>query len=321
MKAQQQIEQLRTLQESFDNLASSLEKLSNSSSAIALDKEVADGKQSLVDAIEYKGGESSAEKSLQGIAEDIKEIPNFNLVGIKYLEGYEPTSALESITNKNYITSIKDNNINQLEGHYLFYKCDYLEEVEMNKVESINGDSFFSHCFNLIKISFNSLISVTGTNTFSRVPAYIKSFPNLINFTIDMFSNIEKPNRVYAPKVQHLIHAFRRNRGLEWLEVGKLLSTEDISQYAYNYENLRNITIGVGTDINLLFNSWEATNVINEGQSGIDELNENLYNNLLTKLADHSTDGQTRTLRLGWLAHVTQENIDYANSKGWTLTT
>ena len=84
---------------------------------------------------------------------------------------------------------------------------------------------------------------------------------------------------------------------------------------------MRNITIGVGTDIDLPFQNWTATNVIAEGQPSIDELNSNLYNNLLTKLYDHSTDGQTRTLRLGWLAHVTQENIDYANSKGWTLTT
>jgi hypothetical protein len=85
-------------------------------------------------------------------------------------------------------------------------------------------------------------------------------------------------------------------------------------------KELRNITIGQSTNINLPFQNWTAQSVIAEGQSGIDELNSNLYNNLLTKLYDHSTDGQTRTLRLGWLAHVTQENIDYANSKGWTLT-
>ena len=79
--------------------------------------------------------------------------------------------------------------------------------------------------------------------------------------------------------------------------------------------------MGEGTDANLKFEGWTATNVIAEGQSGIDELNSNLYNNLLTKLYDHSNDGQTRTLRIGWLANVTAENIAYANAKGWTLTT
>ena len=103
------------------------------------------------------------------------------------------------------------------------------------------------------------------------------------------------------------------------MQVGTLIQCKELFFNAK--PNLRNITIGVGTDIDLPFQNWTATNVIAEGQPSIDELNSNLYNNLLTKLYDHSTDGQTRTLRLGWLAHVTQENIDYANSKGWTLTT
>jgi hypothetical protein len=91
--------------------------------------------------------------------------------------------------------------------------------------------------------------------------------------------------------------------------------------FSNNNVNLRNFTIGQETDVNIQLQKWTATNVIAEGQSGIDELNNNLRTNLLEKLYDHSTDGQTRTLRLGWLAKVSQENIDYANSKGWTLTT
>jgi hypothetical protein len=102
------------------------------------------------------------------------------------------------------------------------------------------------------------------------------------------------------------------------------LGTIDVYTNGFFYSalaNLRDLVLGQNINIDLALQNWTATNVIAEGQIGIDELNENLYNNLLTKLYDHSTDGQTRTLRLGWLAHVTQENIDYANSKGWTLTT
>lgn len=95
-----------------------------------------------------------------------------------------------------------------------------------------------------------------------------------------------------------------------------------VAMFRQDLNRLRSITVGYDSDTNILATyRWYATYVIAEGQSGIDELNNNLYNNLLTKLADHSTDGQTRTLRIGWLAHVTQENIDYANAKGWTLTT
>lgn len=322
-RTQEQIDRMRNLVWQNGKLIEQnqqlLDQLKNDAGAIGA--EIADGKKSLVDAIEYKGGTSSAEKSLQGIAEDIKEIPNFNLGGIEYLDGYEPQNGLEAINTKKYITSINNNNIKQLEGRYLFYDCAYLEEVEMNEVESINGIGAFESCDNLNKISFNKLRTITGDRTFYSAPAYIKFFPELLNFTIDMFGGVDTPNRIYAPKVQNLINAFRYNRGLEWLEVGKLLSVSNLGQYTYDYVNLRNITIGQDTDINLPLNNWKATTVINEGQSGIEELNRNLYNNLLTKLYDHSTDGETRILRIGWLAHVTQENIDYANAKGWTLTT
>ena len=106
---------------------------------------------------------------------------------------------------------------------------------------------------------------------------------------------------------------------LQNIELGTL--TKCVDPFSNTKTNLRNITIGQDTDVDLPFQNWTATNVIIEGPSDIDELNNNLRTNLLEKLADHSTDGQTRTLRLGWLAYVTQENIDYANSKGWTLTT
>lgn len=104
------------------------------------------------------------------------------------------------------------------------------------------------------------------------------------------------------------------------LTLGKL--TRWSGNFNSDQHYLRNVIIGEGTNIDItVLYRWLATNVIAEGQSGIDELNNNLRTNLLEKLADHSTDGQTRTLRLGWLAKVTQKNIDYANSKGWTLTT
>lgn len=102
------------------------------------------------------------------------------------------------------------------------------------------------------------------------------------------------------------------------VEVGTLIESR-IPFYTSNTK-LRNFTIGQGTDVNLPFSKWKASNVVAEGQSGIDELNSNLYNNLLTKLYDHSNDGETRILQIGWLDYITEENIAYANAKGWTIT-
>jgi hypothetical protein len=85
--------------------------------------------------------------------------------------------------------------------------------------------------------------------------------------------------------------------------------------------NLRNVTIGQDTDANISFNFWTAANVIKEGDVSVQELNSNLYNNLLTKLYDHSEDGEERTLRLGWYNYVSEENKLYAKNKGWNITT
>ncbi len=152
----------------------------------------------------------------------------------------------------------------------------------------------------------------------------IGSFSNITDAEFDVLEIInvtffmKKGNTLVAPKLKSY-KAFVAPETAVNIVLGTLESAPSITYVPAHF--LRNITIGQDTDIDLPFNTWAATNVIAEGQSGIDELNNNLRTNLLEKLYDHSTDGETRTMRLGWLAHVTQENIDYANSKGWTLTT
>ena len=145
--------------------------------------------------------------------------------------------------------------------------------------------------------------------------------PNLVTISaISTFHGCTSLKSVQLPNLVTISgnSTFNSCSSLQSVQFGSLAVCVD--PFYNSKSNLRNITIQ-DANINLPFQNWTATNVINEGQSGIDELNNNLRTNLLEKLADHSTDGQTRTLRLGWLAHVTQENIDYANSKGWTLTT
>jgi hypothetical protein len=282
-KTQNKLDELRNLTWQNGKLIEQnqqlLDQLENGAGAIG--SEIMVGKQSLVDAIEYKGGTSSADKTLKGIAEDIKEIPNFDqyfrlagvLAGSSYnknqLQGHNENVAAGSITEI----------IDQLGSFirlndYAFSYWDLLEYIEMSALISLGSYVFrYSSIKNFVGINVSSI----GTFAFGDC---IK----LTNITLGTLTSMSV----------------------------RILT---------DVRSLRNITIGQGTDIDLYLQEWYATNVIAEGQSGIDELNENLYNNLLTKLYDHSTDGQTRTLRLGWLAKVSQENIDYANSKGWTLTT
>ena len=163
---------------------------------------------------------------------------------------------------------------------------------------------------------------------------FLQYFENNIN------TSIKSINSTLLTDIERS-YAFHKNVSLQSVELPNLATISDSNTFygcsslqsvefgrliliAENFngtkENLRNVTIGAGTDVNLPFKYWTATNVIAKGQSGIDELNSNLYNNLLTKLYDHSNDGETRILQIGWLDYITPENIAYANAKGWTIT-
>lgn len=244
--------------------------------SLSLLADVKQVKENLVSSIEYKGGTSNADKSFQGIAQDIKEIPNFPTTGFEYIsEIYRPRTLMEAYNSRYYLKSIVNNTIEGISGYYTFSECYKLQSVHLPNLTVISGYYTFYSC-SLQSVQLPNLTVISGAHTFYSCSSLKSVQFGSLGLCADPFSN--------------------------------------------NKPNLRNITIQ-DADINLPFQQWTATSVIAEGQSGIDELNNNLRTNLLEKLADHSTDGQTRTLRLGWLAHVSQENIDYANSKGWTLTT
>ena len=164
----------------------------------------------------------------------------------------------------------------------------------------ISGSGVFADCSTLTTVNLPALRTIDSNTTFYYCSA---------------LTTVDLP----ALTVISESMTFSGCSALTNVTFGTLISLEE--PFSHYKENLRNITVGIGTNINLPFQYWNATNVIAEGQSGIDELNSNLYNNLLTKLYDHSQDGETRTLRIGWLANVSPENITYANVKGWTLTT
>lgn len=245
------------------------------SCSLSLLADVAEGKKQIADAINYKGGEAEATQAFTELAEEIKEIPNFNTNGCEYISDvYKPTTLLDAYYNRYYLKSVIDNYVKEISVSYTFSYCGSLQNIQLPNLITINGGYTFSNCGSLQTVGLPQLTSY---------PSYLFGSTQPLNITL-----------------------------------GVLIKMSTIQN---NLTKARNIKIGQGTNINLPLHFWTATNVISEGQSGIDELNSNLRTNLLEKLYDHSQDGQTRTLRLGWLAHVTQENIDYANSKGWTLTT
>ena len=213
------------------------------------------------------------------------------LININGSDTFNRCAALTTV-NLPALTTISDNST--------FYYCSALTTVDLPALLYIHGSNTFSYCFALTTVDLPALTTISDEQTFLNCTTL--TTVNMSSLTV--ITGMMTFSGCYA---------------LTTVTFGTLISLEE--PFSFNKENLRNITVGIGTNINLPFQYWKAANVIAEGQSGIDELNSNLYNNLLTKLYDHSQDGETRTLRIGWLANVSPENITYANSKGWTLTT
>lgn len=270
MKAQEQIEKLRTIQESMHEIADKVVSLGDGSVML---NDVVEGKKQIADAINTKGGNSTPDESFQQLAEDIENLPiDGNLLyGFKFI-GQE--TLLQQLSTGQSFNKIVDE-INDTDGI----------------ITSVSGQTSLEakRCIRL-----NNILIVQGNYV-----APILEFAMAKEIVGSYFTEGEFIQELTFGSVQRWVAGFKNE-----------------------LNRLRSITVGYGTNTNITVTyKWYATYVIAEGQSGIDELNENLRTNLLEKLYDHSEDGQTRTLRLGWLAHVTQENIDYANSKGWTLTT
>jgi hypothetical protein len=226
-KTQEQLDTLRNLTWQNGKLIEQnqqlLDQLENGAGAIG--SEIMVGKQSLVDAIEYKGGTSSAEKSLQGIAEDIKEIPNFDqwarLAGV--LAGGFATDTLSG-HNQNVdagsITKIIDifGTFKTLRN-YCFRYWDLLEEVILPNCEIphaiTQNQNYFEDCTSLKKVIL--------------------------------------PNSKY-PGTQ----IFNKCSSLEFIEYGVLIYSTDNVLYSGVKTKLRNVTVGEGSDANLNFQLWSA---------------------------------------------------------------
>jgi hypothetical protein len=249
--------------------------------SLSLLADVAEGKKQIADAINTKGGSSNENESFAELAEDIRTLASSGITS----EGIVQTNQFSFVgglfSNYSAVTEIHDNTITSFNSRLMYFNA--------------NGNlTIMFPNLQLLEMTKLEILQTAQLANYERLKTLI--FP-LLRVLRTSLSGLNLVNIVTGT-----------------LEVC-------LNPFYLEASDLRNVSIGQGTDTDLQFQNWVANNVIAEGQSGIYELNSNLRTNLLEKLADHSEDGQTRTLRLGWLAHVTQENIDYANSKGWTLTT
>ena len=291
--------------------------------SIAILSDIESWKEDIADAIKTKGGNSTPDESFQQLASDIQTLPyaGISAEGIVQTDEFSFLKYITTYPN-NEVTEINDSEITTISKDNAFFNNLELREVVMSGVSTISGSFTFSDCVSLQSAQLPNLSTISGGNTFSNcVSLQSVQLPNLS--TISGFRSFYGCTSLQNVVMSNLStisgsNTFFNCTLLKTVTFGVLIVF--VETFNNSKPNLRNITIGQGTDINLPFQYWTATNVIAEGQSGINELNSNLYNNLLTKLYDHSNDGETRILQIGWLDYVTPENIAYANAKGWTIT-
>jgi hypothetical protein len=321
--------------------------------SVSLANDVEQGKSVIAQAINAKGGTASATESFTELAQAVEEIKNYNDYKLSFFETLS--------TGKNESTSLINVNIAELNdtgvdynytiGNCQFYNNQHIKKINISHCTtvgsgvfqgnqtlqevSISGDfsggDVFAGCVSLLKVVMSGTIIRQGT-FFGCTSLTELIAPNLITLQSANVGNSQvfsrtKIKNLYLPTVTTVYHArgyiFTNMQYLESVTLGTLLTFDLNPNNTIEFANstkLKSFTVGEGTDVNIPLQSWNPTYVIAQ-VGGIDELNSNLYNNLLTKLYDHSQDGETRTLRIGWLANVTAENIAYANAKGWTLTT
>ena len=325
------------------------EAVSNPASVTAIASEIASGKQAIAQAINAKGGNASVTESFNELADDIINLNNsFITYGVEVTEKIHWFKFIcdSSTVARLPLTTIDDDVVTTITQPSSFQSCTALESVRMTALVTLSGEHAFQGCTVLQKVIMPNLVTISGSGAFAGCPALQEvTMPNLTTISSGQcFNTLPALQYISLPSLIAINgnFSFAYNTSLQEVNMPNLtvisggntfincsaLSnvifgtlTTLLDPFINDKPSLRNITIGEDTNINLPFYRWSASNVIAEGQSGIDELNSNLYNNLLTKLYDHSQDGQTRTLRIGWLAKVTAENIAYANAKGWTLTT
>lgn len=84
--------------------------------------------------------------------------------------------------------------------------------------------------------------------------------------------------------------------------------------------NLRNFIVGEGMLVELPLARWTATNVIAEGESGINELNENILSGIVNQLPDRTgLTSLTITLSTSLYNVLKPETLAAFTNKGWNV--
>lgn len=127
------------------------------------------------------------------------------------------------------------------------------------------------------------------------------------------------PKNLIATNSTSVTNYALANNRLTSVTVGKVTAWSQVFGNALMI-NLRKVEMGQGTAVNIAMTRWTATNVIAEGQTGIDELNYNIKTYLADRVADR-TGLAALTITFGASLYnvLTAETIAAFTAKNWNV--
>lgn len=244
------------------------------------------------------------------------------------------------------LTDVNLTKLTDILGQRTFYNCISLESISLPGLTRILSPYTFRYCGRLRQIDFPNLLKIEGKDQFwgnsslidIQMPKVVEIESQYCFAYCNSLEAIELPllgrlsgdnflyfcsalKNVIMPSLTYMNSAtcFLGSNNLVNLEFDLLKGFTSVDWLGDAKPKLRNITIGQFYETYTDLSNWTATDVIAEGESAINELNENFKNNFIDKLKQLTTS--SRTIRLGWLDYLSDTNIRVANNKGWTLTT
>lgn len=273
----------------------------------AIGREMQEGKEAVVEALRARGVETDTSMSLQELANKILEVDWNPNIGFVYEEGYAPSTVVEYINNRNKILSVDVDGINIDNSTF---RC--MGGVKDILVSNVGMDSA-----NAVKLSDLTFYNKALETISLPDTLYIISGETLDDFSIAGESIILNAPNAISFKGNHSM--YNNENMFKEMIFGKLEEV-NVGDVFSSQANLRNISIGNDTDIDLDFSWWSAINVIAEGDEGIEELNNNILYNIINNLHDY-TGAEPHTISFGiQLTDILSEAvIEAANEKNWTI--
>lgn len=207
---------------------------------------------------------------------------------------------------RSQILTIDDSEITIIEqAGYTFARCSNMESIRLRSLKSVETNVNFVFAYNhkLKRLQLDELLTYKG---------------------LSMCTNCENLEEIIFPKATQI--------GGTWYNVGAGMTSALKSvvfggalnslgtMAGVNLTKLRKFEVGQESNCAITLGRWTATNVIAEGQTGIDELNYNIKTYLADRVADRTNDtALTITFGTSLYNVLTAETLQAFTDKNWNV--